>query len=176
MTKPKNSKKSVEDSQVEDNVSVSQLQADISACEKEIEEWKAKFVRSTADFENFSRRMEKEKGRWISKARSELIVDLLVVVDDFDRALEENCKKEHEEGIKTFLDGFDMIRKTLYKILGTYGVIEILETKVFDPNLHEAVVQVDSEDHKSGEIVQVLQKGFMVKDQVIRPAKVSVAK
>ena len=72
--------------------------------------------------------------------------------------------------------GFALIHKELHKFLEKHGVTEIKEVAEFDPNLHEAIMNVESADHQSGAIVQVLQKGYMFKGQVLRPAKVSVAK
>lgn len=150
--------------------------SELEACKKELEIWKEKCIRVTADLENFSRRIEKEKMQWMHIAQSDLVLDLLKIVDDFDRALQEGGEKELSSETKAFLEGFSMISKSLYKLLEKYDVIEITENLNFDPQLHEAIMQVDSEDHESGEIVQILQKGFMFKENVLRPAKVSVAK
>jgi len=148
----------------------------LQACQKELETYKDKFVRVAADFKNFKGRVEKEKASWIHIAQSELMHDLLSIVDDFDRALQEKKEQAVSEEVAAFLDGFVMIRKSLYKFLENYKVAEITEIKQFDPNLHEAIAQVDSDKHESGDIVEVLQKGFMFKDLVLRPAKVVVAK
>lgn len=147
-------------------------------CEKkgELEEVKDQLIRVTADLQNFKKRVEKEKIQWINIAQSELIHDILLFVDDFDRALQEKEKQDLSKEVKAFLDGFSMIHKSLYKFLDQYKVSEIKEVQTFDPNLHEAISQIDSPDHKTGEIVSVVQKGFMFKDKVLRPAKVVVAK
>lgn len=150
------------------------LDNDLENCMQELQEWKSRFVRVSADLENFRRRVEKERIDWMRVAQAEVLQDLLSVVDDFDRALQEGEKSDSD--IASFLEGFSLISKSLYKLLEKYGVTEITEHKTFDPNLHEAIAQVDSPDHQSGEIVQVMQKGFMLKDKVLRPAKVTVAK
>jgi len=144
-------------------------------CEQ-LQELKERFVRVNADLQNYRRRVEKEKTQWIKIAQSELLADLLSVVDDFDRALQEGKKENTPKEVSVFIDGFEMIYKSFYKFFDKYGVKEIPEVENFDPNLHEAISQIDSPDHKTGEIVQVLQKGFMLKDKVLRPAKVVVAK
>jgi len=108
----------------------------------------------------------------MSLAQSQLMKDLLVVVDDFERALKAGKEADEQPDVA----GFTMIAKSLDKILKKYGLQEIEQTDEFDPHLHEAVVQVDADDHESGAIVQVLQKGYQMKEQVLRPAKVSVAK
>jgi len=143
---------------------------------QQLQELKEKFIRVSADLQNYRKRVEKEKAQWIKIAQSELLTDLLSVVDDFDRALQESKKEGVPQELSVFVDGLEMIYKSFYKFFDKYGIKEITEIKIFDPNLHEAISQIDSSDHKSGEIVQVLQKGFMLKDNVLRPAKVVVAK
>jgi len=145
-------------------------------CKRELEQVKEKLVRVTADLQNFKKRVEKEKFQWMFIAQSELISNLLSIVDDFDRALAEKKKEDISPELVAFLDGFAMISKSLYKFLEKYNVMEITETKRFDPNIHEAISQIDSPDHKAGDIVDVIQKGFMLKDKLLRPAKVVVAK
>ena len=104
-----------------------------------------------------------------------MIVDLLPVIDDFDRALEE-AEKENVDESAQWLEGVKMIHKAFYEYLKKQDVAEIEQMQTFDPELHEALMQVESEDHKEGDIVQVLQRGFTLKEKVIRPAKVSVCK
>ena len=143
---------------------------------QQLQELKEKFIRVSADLQNYRKRVEKEKAQWIKIAQSELLTDLLSVVDDFDRALQESKKEGVPKELSVFVDGLEMIYKSFYKFFDKYGIKEITEIKIFDPNLHEAISQIDSPDHQSGEIIQVLQKGFMLKDNVLRPAKVVVAK
>ena len=138
-------------------------------CEQQKEEWKNNFLRTAADFENFKKRTEKEKSQWMWQAQASVLGDLLSVVDNFERAFQTG--KEN-----TIQTGFELIYKELQKLLEKYGITQIVETNNFDPNLHEAVTQVESPNHKPEEIVQILQKGYMFKGHVLRPAKVSVAK
>jgi molecular chaperone GrpE len=148
---------------------------ELSICKAELEEWKNKSLRISADFDNYKKRMEKERVFWMHSAQSTLINDILAIVDDFDRASAQAhamLKPEQQE----WMAGFDLIGKALYKMLTKYEVKEITHHTHFDPLYHEAIAQVESPEHQSGAVVQVLQKGFMHKDQVLRPAKVSVAK
>ncbi len=151
-----------EQDQVTDN-----LAQQLKECVAQKEEWKDRFLRTAADFENFKKRTEKERVLWISNAQSTLLNDLVNVVDNFDRAFEQ----QHEN-----IAGFELIYKELKKLLEKYGVTEIKEVSHFDPKLHEAIMQVDSPDHKPGDIVKVLQKGYLFKGELLRPTKVSVAK
>lgn len=141
----------------------------LNECLVEKDEWKDRCLRTAADFENFKRRSEKERISWITNTQSAMLNDLLSVVDDFERAF---STKDQASS----LEGFTMIYKSFQKLLDKYGVQEIKEIAEFDPNLHEAIMQVESGDHQAGQIVQVLQKGYRFKEQILRPAKVSVAK
>jgi len=151
-------------------------QTQLEACKTELQGLKERYIRVSADLQNYAKRVEKEKAQWIRIAQSELLLDLLAVVDDFDRALQESKKMDVPTGCSAFVDGVAMIYKSFFKFLKKNEVAEISEMTIFDPHLHEAISQIDSPDHKSGEIVEVLQKGFMLKDKILRPAKVVVAK
>jgi molecular chaperone GrpE len=153
-----------------------ELQARLDACQAACNEWKDKYIHVSADLQNYKRRVEKEQTIWIARAQMDMLLPLLTIVDDFDRALCEHHSREKTVELDQWLKGFELIGKELYKYLHAMGVSEIKETVYFDPNLHEAIVQVESDKHNSGDIVDVLQKGFMLKDQVLRPAKVTVAK
>jgi molecular chaperone GrpE (heat shock protein) len=155
------------ESTVNDKESSEKAQAHIS-------EWADKYLTLTADFENYKKRVSTERTDWANEAQKKVFLDLLAVIDNFERALEQEKKRESAEGI-AWLAGFEMIYQSLEKILAKYGVQEITDFSVFNPKYHEALMQVESDKHKSGEIVQVLQKGYMMHDKVIRPATVSVA-
>lgn len=144
------------------------IEHQLNECLLEKDEWKDRCLRTAADFENFKRRSEKERIQWITNTQSSVLADVLDIVDDFERALAQPADQSRE--------GFELIYKSLQKILQKYGVQEIKEVAEFDPNLHEAIMQVESADHQAGQIVQVLQKGYRFKEQILRPAKVSVAK
>lgn len=138
-------------------------------------EWTDKYLSLTADFQNYKKRITQERADWAQDAQKAVFVDLLAVIDNFERALEQEKKSENVEKVE-WLAGFEMIYQSLEKLLAKFGVQAITDFSVFNPKYHEALLQVDSEQHKSGEIVQVMQKGYMMHDKVIRPAIVSVAK
>jgi molecular chaperone GrpE len=163
-----------QDDTVENSTSQESVQQ--SDCCAELEELKRQLLVSRADFENFKKRIQKEKQDWISSAHGQVIIDILSVIDDFDRAFHEYRKQEQVPEKDAWLKGFELIYASFYKLLDKYHVREIKEVQTFDPNLHEAVMQIDVPDHESGTIIQILQKGFMLNDVVLRPAKVSVAK
>ena len=117
-----------------------------------------------ADFENFRRRTEKDRSQWMQIAQTDVLKNILTIVDDFDRALQ----SQHDAG-------FELIHKALVKLLGNYGVEVMRDVTVFDPEKHEAIMHVATADKEPGSIVEVLQKGYIHKGSVLRPAQVSVA-
>ena len=140
-----------------------------------VAEWAEKYLSLTADFQNYRKRVTQERTDWAQDAQKQVIVDLLAIIDNFERALEQEKKREETAHV-AWLAGFEMIYQSLEKLLAKFGVQEITDFSVFNPKYHEALVQVESDKHKSGDIVQVLQKGYTMHDKVIRPAIVSVAK
>jgi molecular chaperone GrpE len=154
----------------------------LADCQTQVNEWKDRALRTAADYDNFKKRAEKERVMWITGAQSSVLLDLISIVDDFDRAFASgvpfilSSSKDGGQAADQSRAGFELIYKSLQKILEKYGVVEIKELSHFDPVKHEAIMQVESADHKPGDIVQVLQKGYMFKGEVLRPAKVSVAK
>ena len=136
---------------------------------KEIEDLKSTVQRTQADFLNFKRRTEEEKDKVKAFANECIIMDLLEVIDNFDRALsQENCADE------SFFKGVALIKKQILDILEKNHVKEIDNQMDFDPNFHHAVMQ--EEGDKSDEILEVFQKGYLLKDKVIRPSMVKVSK
>ena len=152
------------------------LQEELEDCKIEVAEWKDKFVRLNADFENFKKRMIEQQRLWIGTAQAEVLSDLLTIIDNFERALTEHEKQEKTPESKAWIEGFTLIYQSLVALLDKFGVEEITQHDTFNPTYHEALVQVDSPDHEAGSIVEVMQKGYRFKDKVLRPAKVSVAK
>lgn len=158
-----------------ENTSVISDKETLEKAEAHIAEWGEKYLTLTADFENYKKRVSSERADWAHEAQKRIVLDLLDVVDNFERALEQEKKRETSEGT-AWLVGFEMIYQSLEKLLAKYGVQAITDFSTFNPKYHEALMSVESDAHKSGEIVQVLQKGYTMNDKVIRPATVSVAK
>jgi molecular chaperone GrpE len=140
-----------------------------------IAEWAEKYLTLTADFENYKKRVNSERADWAHEAQKRIILDLLEIVDNFERALEQEKKRETTQE-SSWLAGFEMIYQSLEKLLTKFGVQPITDFSIFNPKYHEALMSVESDTYPSGEIVQVLQKGYMMNDKVLRPATVSVAK
>lgn len=146
---------------------------ELQQCQMHLEEVKNSYVRLVADFENYKKRQEKERSQWTRLAQIEVTAPLLSIIDDFERALEQTNKNETPQ---TIITGFELIHKELLKYLDKVGIKEITvkPQDEFNPELHESVMSVHS-DQKPDTIVQVLQKGYMFKDFILRPAKVSIA-
>ena len=149
---------------------------DISELEKlrsETEELKNKWLRAQAEFENFRRRTRQEKEETAKYASKRLIEQLLPVFDNFDRALQSS--KENQD-FEALYKGVDMIFRQFSAILEQEGLKPMdVVGQSFNPEFHQAVMQVESEEHEEGMIVEEIQKGYMLKDKVIRPAMVKVS-
>lgn len=138
---------------------------------EDFEKLKDQFLRLQADFTNYKRRQEKEKQDIYKYASEKLVTKLLYVLDNLDRALAE--VKEHD----AFSEGIELVRKEFTDILKQEGLEEIeSDGQPFDANLHHAVLAEDSEEFPAEHIIETLQKGYKLKDKVIRPAMVKVSR
>jgi molecular chaperone GrpE len=146
----------------------------LDTCSQELSQAKERILYITAELDNYRKRVEKERAAWIETAQNTVLLDFLTIVDDIERAFTQ-VSPQVEQSAGQWLQGFELIRKACYKLLQKYGIEEIPATKTFNPEQHEAIMQVSSPDHASGEIVAVLQKGYMRKGVILRPAQVSVA-
>ena len=137
---------------------------------KEEEELQTKYLRLAADFQNYKRRVEKEKNDIYAYANEKLMVELLNVIDNFDRAL---AVESIDAGMK---EGMVLIFKQLIDVLEKSGLEEVFaDGQDFDPNCHHAVQTENSDAHSNGQITKVLQKGYTLNKKVIRPSMVIVA-
>ncbi len=140
--------------------------------DEKIEELTDRVARQMAEFENFRKRTEKEKTQMFETGAKSIIEKILPVIDNFERGL---AAVPEEEKDSPFVDGMDKIYKQLQSELETAGVTAIEAVgKEFDPELHNAVMQVESEEFESGVIAQELQKGYKYRDSVVRHSMVAV--
>lgn len=141
--------------------------------QEKIDELNDKVLRQMAEFENFRKRTDKEKSQQFELGQGNVLEKLLPVVDNFERGL---AAVPDEEKDGAFADGMNKIYKQLIKQLEDLGVTPIEAVgKEFDPNLHNAVMQVESQEYESGIVAQELQKGYMFHDTVLRHSMVAVA-
>ena len=144
--------------------------------EESAEDENTKYLRLAADFQNYKRRMEKERFERYSEGKKDFAADLLPVIDNFDRALKQDAETAQDEHVRAVIEGMAMILKQLEDTLAKNGVSEIEALGAdFDPNCHHAVVMEPSGEYESQKVSEVLQKGFRMGDKVIRPSMVKVA-
>jgi len=155
------------------------LEAELEAYKAQAQEYKDKYLRAYADFENAKKRLEKDKANAVAYANESFAKDILAVMDSFDNALA-SIKEANEENATEVLEkmkeGVELTYNQLKKILEKNHIKEIDCCGEFNPEVHQAIMQVDSDEHESGDIVQVMQKGYTIKDRVLRPAMISTAK
>jgi len=147
-------------------------EAEIKHLKKELEETKEQLLRKLADIENLRKRFEREKSDYFQYALSGLLLELVGITDNFERALQ--SAPADADG-KTFRDGVELIFRMFQNLLAKNGVRPIvLKDKAFDPNFHHAMTVAESEDVKDPEVKEELQKGYMHHDRLLRPALVRV--
>lgn len=150
------------------------LRERLEKCEEQNKELEDRLLRLAAEFDNYKKRTAKEFGNLIRAANEDLIVDLLDTVDNFCRAVELEEAKANYEG---FCKGVEMIYAQLWEVLSDEGLEEIKSVgQKFDPNLHEAVGQIESDKYEEGTVAQEINRGYILKGKVIKPAKVLVVK
>lgn len=142
---------------------------------RERDEFQDRWLRQTAEFDNFRKRMERERRELADYAASEVLHELLPVLDDIERALEASAAStdpavaSHHQGLELIHRQFsDLLRKRHVSAVDALGAD-------FDPNLHQAVSQEYSEAHRDGEVMEELRRGYLLKDRLLRPAMVKVA-
>lgn len=154
---------------------IEELKNKLKQKEDEANEYLEMAQRLKAEFENYRKRTEKEKADLIEYGKEQVILDILPVIDNFERALE--ASHGDNEEIASFKEGVNLIYRQFKGILEKLGVKEIEALgQIFDPYKHHAVMQEEVEDKKGNEIIEVFQKGYMFNNKVIRPSMVKVAK
>lgn len=164
-----------EGNQTEETVEVDPLEA----ARAEAADYKDKYLRAHADFENSKRRLEKDKMNAVSYANESFAKDILAVMDSFESALAsmESADEENtSEVLEKMKEGVNLTYEQLKKILEKNHIKEVVCEGEFDPEVHQAIMQVESDGHKVGDVVQVMQKGYTIKDRILRPAMVSTCK
>lgn len=153
-------------------------QADDAASELEDLQLKADeyldgWQRARAEFANYRKRVERDRQLTYQNAAGSIILKFLPVMDDLERALK---NRPEENPGAAWADGIELIYRKFKTAIESEGVTPMdVEGEMFDPNLHEAVVSTPSDEHESGEIIEVLQRGYQIGDRVLRPAMVRVA-
>jgi molecular chaperone GrpE len=146
--------------------------SELAELQRERDDYKDRWLRKGAEFDNYRKRVERERREQADQAVVDLLQELLLVVDDFDRALTVGG----DEG-GAYRKGVELIHGKLHDLLRKQGVtaMDVLGAD-FDPNVHMAVMHEQSPEHREGEVIGELQKGYMLGDRLLRPAMVKVAK
>jgi molecular chaperone GrpE len=147
--------------------------AGVKLLQRERDSLKDQLLRTAADFENYRKRTDRERRDLSDYATSEILLELLPIIDNFERALQAPAGPQAE----AFRKGIELIHRQMLDLLRKRGVttIEALGAD-FDPNFHQAVIHEASDEHREGEVMQELQRGYMLGERLLRPAMVKVAK
>ena len=150
---------------------IAQLRADLDAAKQDV-------LYARADTQNVRRRMEKEVQDARAYAATGFARDVLSVSDNLARAIETIPPELHDDPrMKVFVTGIEATQRELEKVFGQNGITRIAATGMpLDPNQHQAMLEIPTADHEPGTVVQEMQPGYMIKDRLLRPAMVSVAK
>jgi molecular chaperone GrpE len=145
----------------------------VADLQRERDDYYDRWMRKAAEFENYRKRIDRERREHADQTVIDMLEQLLLVVDDFDRAL----MVDASEGGAAYRKGVELIHAKLQDLLRRYGVkpIEALGAD-FDPNIHQAVMQESSPGRRDGEVIGELRRGYMIGDRLLRPAMVKVAK
>ena len=164
----------IENEQPEEEIEVDEIEV----LKNQVADLEDSRLRDLADFQNIKRRLEKEKVQSIAYAHEQFARDLLSVVDSLDNAsaMVSGDIEITEDSFSKLKEGIELTINQFAKIFEKHGVELVAMESGFDPNFHEAVMKVDSPDHQEGEVVQVLQTGYKIRDRVLRPAMVSICK
>ncbi|MEW4714465.1 nucleotide exchange factor GrpE [Staphylococcus aureus] len=151
---------------------IDQKDQKINELQQLADENEEKYLRLYAEFENYKRRIQKENEINKTYQAQRVLTDILPAIDNIERALQ---IEGDDETFKSLQKGVQMVHESLINALKDNG-LEVIKTEgeAFDPNIHQAVVQDDNPDFESGEITQELQKGYKLKDRVLRPSMVKV--
>lgn len=146
---------------------------DLSA---ELVETKDRLIRLHADFENYRRRAQREREEAVRYGTQNLFKDLLTTVDNLERAID-HARMGGGADLENLLQGVELVQKGLVGLMSTYGVEEIDALgKLFDPALHEAMAQAPDASQPANTVLEVLQKGYKLRDRLLRPARVIIAR
>jgi molecular chaperone GrpE len=153
---------------------VSLLQNELAATQTKANDYLEGWQRARADFTNYKKRVEREQSQIYQNAAGSILKRYLGIIDDLERALK--SRPQNGDGA-AWAEGIELIYRKLLSILESEGIQPMeAEGKLFDPNLHEAIMSEDSDTHESGQIIEVLQQGYTLGDKVLRPAMVRVAR
>ena len=155
------------------------LKSNLESLQNELKKAKEDNLRYLAEIDNLTKRHDKERGDTFKYAVTEFANEIILVVDNFVRVIESISliKKEDKDKVKPLIEGIDLIYKDFLKTLEKFEIKQIdCLNKKFDPNFHQAVSEEVNNEKESGEIIKVVQTGYLIQERLLRPASVVVAK
>lgn len=180
--KKKNTEKETVDIEIPEEIVTPQVEEQSQINSDELDDLKNQLLRALADNENNRRRFEKEKEDLSAYVISNFAKEMLVVLDNLNRALEVSDKINIEDenvdnNTKNFIEGVKLTEKQLNSIFEKFKIIKIdTLDQIFDPNIHQAMFEIENNEVEEGIILQVVQEGFKIDDRLLRPALVGVSK
>ena len=155
------------------------LKINLESLQNEFKKAKETNLRLLAEIENLRKRFDREREDTFKYAVTEFANEIILVVDNFSRVMESISliKKDNNDNVKPLIDGIDLIFKDFLKTLEKFDIKKIdCYGKKFDPNFHQAVSEEINNDKEVGEIIKIIQNGYLIKDRLLRPASVVIAK
>ncbi len=153
---------------------IEELKKKLEEKEKEIKEHHDRLLRLAADFENYKKRAAREKEDWTKFANEDLIRAILPFIDNLERAVN-HAQKVADTGV--LIEGVRLTLQQIFQSLNRFGLSSFQSVgKPFDPNVHEAMLVVETDQHEPNQVVEEFQKGYLLNDRLLRPATVSVSK
>jgi len=144
------------------------------ALKEELARCRDRLLRTAAEFDNYRKRTERERREITDRTVEAILLDLVDVVDDFERAL---SVEAGERGVEGYRQGVELVHRRVLDLLGRRGVTPVDAVGAdFDPNLHQAVTTEPAGDHRDGEVVEQFRRGYLIGDRLLRPAMVKVAR
>ncbi len=156
---------------------LAQLQSELAAAKGELERCQDRFLRKAAEFDNYRKRMEREKTEAVLQAKSAVLVEFLQVADACERALASFGEdSRRSEGLEHYREGVRLLYRQVIDVLNRIGVLPIdAEGKPFDPHLHEAVTREENAEHEENTVLAELRRGYLFRDRLLRAAQVKVS-
>jgi molecular chaperone GrpE len=152
-----------------------EMEEKVESLEKEAKETHDRLLRVSAEFENYKKRATREMNDFRKFANESFIKAMLPVIDNLDRAIESSNNEKHADS--SMVEGVNMTLKEILKVLEQFSVKRFDSLgNTFDPGLHQAVMQEETEEHDDNSVIKELQKGYMIHDRLLRPAMVVVSK
>ncbi len=164
----------LQEERAEKEKEIEELKKKLEEKEKELKDHHDRLLRLAADFENYKKRAARDKEDWTKFANEDLIRAILPFIDNLEKAVN-HAEKVADTGV--LIEGVRLTIQQLFQVLNRFGLSTFESVgKPFDPNVHEAMLVVETDQHEPNQVVEEFQKGYLLNDRLLRPATVSVSK